>query len=102
MVAFLVIRMEMALFDLKDGFCSTSWSSPKRFCCAPGRNSDVGEHCDDWIEWGEYFAGSDDLISPIPFPTPSWDWEFSRVEFGVYIVVAVRLHFSHHDFMLYQ
>jgi chloride channel 3/4/5 len=86
--------MEMVLFDLKEGFCSTSWSSPKRFCCAPGRSSDVGEQCDDWVEWGEFFASAENVVSPIPFPVPEWEWSFGRVEISVYAAVAVRYDFD--------
>lgn len=50
----------MALFDLKEGFCTTSWGTAKRFCCAPHhrRLPDAGdgeEICGDWIEWGDFF-----------------------------------------------
>jgi chloride channel 3/4/5 len=59
-IAFLIIRAEMALFDLKEGFCTTSWGTAKRFCCAPHhrRLPDAGdgeEICGDWIEWGDFF-----------------------------------------------
>ncbi|WVO23008.1 uncharacterized protein IAS62_004352 [Cryptococcus decagattii] len=39
LIAFLIIRAEMAFFDLKEGFCSTSWGTAKRFCCAPRHQS---------------------------------------------------------------
>ncbi|GAA6035182.1 hypothetical protein JCM8097_006407 [Rhodosporidiobolus ruineniae] len=32
-IAFGVIRSEMVLFDLKEGYCTTGWTTAKRFCC---------------------------------------------------------------------
>ncbi|TFY72949.1 hypothetical protein EVG20_g64 [Dentipellis fragilis] len=32
-VAFLIVRSEQWLFDLKDGYCGSGWWKAKRFCC---------------------------------------------------------------------
>ncbi|EIW67300.1 hypothetical protein TREMEDRAFT_34025 [Tremella mesenterica DSM 1558] len=86
-IAFLIIRAEMALFDLKEGFCSTSWGTAKRFCCAPKHHRLPGsgeEDCGDWIEWGEFF-------SPEDRHGPAGNWFWGRSEFIAYGVVALGL-----------
>lgn len=83
MVAFLIIRSEMVFFDLKNGFCSSKWGSPKRFCCAPKGHSDNGnETCEDWVSWGQYFDSSE---------TDRDASFFSKPEFIVYFWVAIAL-----------
>lgn len=42
-VAFIVIRLEMALFDLKSGFCPSSLGATEK-------------RCKDWMTWSRYFA----------------------------------------------
>jgi chloride channel 3/4/5 len=107
MIAFLIIRTEMALFDLKEGFCSTAWISPKRFCCTPRNQffplsstasflslpspifggleehhlpSEV-EECPDWITWGEWIGNESEGI---------WSGlDFGVAEFGTYALIAV-------------
>ncbi|WWC90776.1 uncharacterized protein L201_005713 [Kwoniella dendrophila CBS 6074] len=89
-VAFFIIRAEMALFDLKEGFCGTSWGTAKRFCCAPRHPSEGSgnpgdeEVCGDWIEWGEYFT-------PHEKGGPEGAWIWGGPEFIAYAVVAVCL-----------
>ncbi|KAK4689513.1 hypothetical protein P7C73_g598, partial [Tremellales sp. Uapishka_1] len=86
LIAYLIIRSEMALFDLKEGFCSSSWGTAKRFCCLPhhpkSKIPDSGEEeaCGDWVEWGELFAPEDDSR-----------WIFGGPEFVSYAVVALGL-----------
>jgi len=85
MIAFLIIRAEMALFDLKEGFCSTSWGTAKRFCCAPhhrGRPGGTEEACGDWVQWGE-------LFDPKARDRPEGNWLLGGPEFGAYSMVAV-------------
>lgn len=73
-IALLIIRTEMALFDLKEGYCSTSWGSAKRFCCGvPSRQGDASAECADWVEWG--------LLSP--------DSAWQSYSFAAYFVIAV-------------
>nr|XP_019044593.1 voltage-gated chloride channel [Kwoniella bestiolae CBS 10118]OCF23523.1 voltage-gated chloride channel [Kwoniella bestiolae CBS 10118] len=88
-IAFFIIRTEMALFDLKEGFCGSSWGTAKRFCCAPRHPSaggDIGdeEECGDWIEWGEYFA-------PNERGGPEGAWVWGGPEFIAYAIVAISL-----------
>nr|XP_018261404.1 voltage-gated chloride channel [Kwoniella dejecticola CBS 10117]OBR83562.1 voltage-gated chloride channel [Kwoniella dejecticola CBS 10117] len=88
-IAFFIIRTEMALFDLKEGFCGSSWGTAKRFCCAPHHPSGGGDagdedNCGDWIEWGEFFA-------PHQKGGPQGQWIWGGPEFIAYGVVAVCL-----------
>lgn len=74
----------MALFDLKEGFCSSSWGTAKRFCCAPHHQRTGGneEVCGDWVEWGEFFA-------PREENGPKGAWIWGTPEFTAYACVAV-------------
>jgi chloride channel 3/4/5 len=83
-IAFLIIRAEMALFDLKEGFCANSWGTAKRFCCVPHheRPDGVEEVCGDWIEWGHFFA-------PGEKGGRSGHWIWGGEEFIAYGIVAV-------------
>ncbi|KAF9529368.1 clc channel [Crepidotus variabilis] len=62
LVAFLVIRGEQWLFDLKEGYCETSWLKSKRFCCPHigegeiTRRRSIEETCAAWISWSEYIG----------------------------------------------
>lgn len=66
--AFLIVRAEQSLFDLKEGRCVSSWWHARRFCS-------------DWQEWSEVFGRenperrNDDL---------SW-----AIEYVIYALVAV-------------
>ena len=76
----------MALFDLKEGFCSTSWGTARRFCCVPhhrGASGGSEELCGDWVEWGEFFT-------PWERDGPEGAWTWGTPEFVAYAVVAVR------------
>ncbi|KAK8854828.1 hypothetical protein IAR55_003567 [Kwoniella newhampshirensis] len=88
LVAFMIVRAEMALFDLKEGFCSTSWGTAKRFCCAPHHRAPTGggeeEPCGDWVEWGEFF-------DPRERGGPEGAWVWGEAEFIAYAVVALAL-----------
>jgi chloride channel 3/4/5 len=57
--AFLIVRSEQWLFDIKYGYCTTGWWKARRFCCqamleerkfAPGASS---ETCVAWVSWGD-------------------------------------------------
>jgi hypothetical protein len=74
----------MALFDLKEGFCSNSWGTAKRFCCIPhhGRLDGVEEVCGDWVEWGEFLA-------PYERGGRTGHWVWGGEEFMAYGLVAV-------------
>lgn len=68
LVAFLIIRSEQWLFDLKEGHCRTSWTKAKRFCC-PIQDDDLGtntiymgaiqETCPAWRTWAEVLGASE-------------------------------------------
>lgn len=85
-VAFLVIRTQEALFEAKEGFCSNSWGTSKRFCCAPhhGPPGSGPEVCEDWVEWGEFF-------NPDDKNGPAWDWVYGKAEFMTFITMAVSV-----------
>ncbi|KIJ49385.1 hypothetical protein M422DRAFT_27751 [Sphaerobolus stellatus SS14] len=58
-VAFLIVRAEQWLFDLKEGHCLQRWYKSKRYCCP--RPKDLvsslveGEICDAWQTWAQFF-----------------------------------------------
>ena len=100
-VAFLIVRGEQWLFDVKEGYCTTGFWRAKRFCC-PIQDDDVRaltsvvpsfltlaveEDCPAWRSWGQYFR-------PI---ADSADWlETEVIEYFTYTVIAVRTMFSVH------
>lgn len=93
-IAFMITRSEMALFDLKEGFCTTSWGTAKRFCCAPHRSGPTSpggddEVCGDWMEWGQFFGRQRER-------NPQ-EWVFGEAEFITYAIIAVSL-FNRIDF----
>lgn len=62
-VAFLIVRSELWLFDTKDGYCRNAWWKAKRFCC-PGFSGNrqfpdtMGAYmqeddCLDWRTWAD-------------------------------------------------
>ena len=59
-MAFLVLRSEQWLFDLKEGYCANNWWKAQRLCC-PVYEGGVKllhvsievETCDAWRPWGE-------------------------------------------------
>jgi chloride channel 3/4/5 len=57
-VAFLVVRGEQWLFDVKEGYCTTAWWHAQQFCCpqleeyAPSENS----LCPAWRTWSDVFV----------------------------------------------
>jgi chloride channel 3/4/5 len=79
LIAFCIIRVEGALFDLKEGFCSTNWGTSKRFCCtAHDRAPSADDTCGDWVEWGEVLN-----------PKHSETWYLGMAEFAPYGLIAV-------------
>ncbi|GMK55767.1 hypothetical protein CspeluHIS016_0208230 [Cutaneotrichosporon spelunceum] len=87
LVAFLIIRSEMAFFDLKEGYCATSWGTAKRLCCAPRHGTHPGptngdeEDCADWVNWAQVFGGNDE--AEVSF--------WAEPEFIAYFLVAVSI-----------
>ncbi|KAI9507422.1 chloride channel [Russula earlei] len=62
LTAFLIVRSEQWLFDIKYGYCATGWWKARRFCCpitsdaltfALGASTDP---CRSWLSWGEALA----------------------------------------------
>ncbi|KAI0744080.1 chloride channel [Daedaleopsis nitida] len=93
-VAFMIVRSEQWLFDIKEGHCTMGIWKAKRFCC-PVKEEDilsvrplpfltmaVEEDCPAWQTWGEYFT---------PVASRS-DWlEVEAIEYAVYTAFALAL-----------
>ena len=66
-IAFLIVRSEQWLFDIKYGYCATGWLKARRFCCpvVSGRRAfssaldGSGESCSAWVPWGDVFMGEE-------------------------------------------
>lgn len=57
--AYLVVRSEQFLFDLKEGYCATSFWKAKRFCCP----SHLRQICTDWRPWHQVLmSGNEDSV----------------------------------------
>ena len=60
--AFLIVRSEQWLFDIKYGYCKAGWWKARRFCCpnvSEIRTFALGaspETCNAWVTWGEAFT----------------------------------------------
>jgi chloride channel 3/4/5 len=60
--AFLIVRSEQWLFDIKYGYCMAGWWKARRFCCpntSEARTFALGasrENCNAWVTWGEAFT----------------------------------------------
>ncbi|KAF8521256.1 chloride channel [Hysterangium stoloniferum] len=58
-LAFMIVRSEQLLFDLKEGHCTGSWYKAKRFCCPVGPPSTLigteEDACDAWETWDKFF-----------------------------------------------
>ncbi|KAI0358560.1 hypothetical protein OH77DRAFT_1494220 [Trametes cingulata] len=94
-IAFMIVRSEQWLFDIKEGYCTTSVWKAKRFCCpvqddtvfAPRTPSFVTlsleESCPEWRTWGEVFA---------PKASTEGDlFEQEAIEYAAYTVIAISL-----------
>ena len=66
-VAFLIVRSEQWLFDIKYGYCATGWWKARRFCCPVASERSAfnsaldgsGESCGSWVPWGDAVMGTD-------------------------------------------
>lgn len=62
--AFLIVRSEQWLFDIKYGYCMAGWWKARRFCCpnvSEARTFALGaspETCNAWVTWGEAFTNT--------------------------------------------
>ncbi len=60
--AFIIVRSEQWLFDIKYGYCKAGWWRARRFCCPSAsetRTFALGsspEACKTWVTWGEAFT----------------------------------------------
>jgi chloride channel 3/4/5 len=61
-IAFVIVRSEQWLFDIKYGYCKAGWWRAHKFCCS--KASETGtfalgsspEACKTWVTWGEAFT----------------------------------------------
>ena len=92
LVAFMIVRSEQWLFDLKTGYCSDGWLKARRFCCPVIDDSAVPlphflsfhtdeDFCPAWRLWA-------DVLSPAEL---GGDWIREQfVEWSAYTTLAVR------------
>lgn len=90
-VAFLIVRSEQWLFDIKDGYCTYAWYKAKRFCCPsvydgliPPSWMSLGEDeiCTPWRTWSEVFI-------PVVKDGKWFSIEADMVEYLSYTAIAV-------------
>lgn len=96
-VAFMIVRGEQWLFDLKEGYCHDAWYKPKRFCCPitdearPLRpvflysNEDGG--CPAWRTWADKFG-------PVVDGSKWIVLESEAIEYVAYVIIAVSARFA--------
>lgn len=94
-VAYMIVRSEQWLFDIKEGYCTLGWYRARRFCCPNYDVSDSGAiypaflsltvdaACPNWRTWAQVFGPAEDGSTWINFE----DWV---VEYTVYALLAVR------------
>lgn len=95
-VAFLIVRSEQLLFDIKEGYCTQGWYKAKRFCCPHYDDIDYiprqlmpfsvseDETCSSWRMWAEVFGPAADGSKWI-------DFEDEVFEYIAYAILAVRI-----------
>ncbi|CAE6483643.1 unnamed protein product [Rhizoctonia solani] len=93
-VAFLIVRSEQWLFDIKEGYCAEGWWRAMRFCCPASidkqslritRMPTEIEVCEAWRTWAQVFSPNDDGTGPLP-GLESWS-----IEYVSYMVIALAL-----------
>ncbi|KAF8325186.1 chloride channel [Cantharellus anzutake] len=80
LTAFIIVRLEQWLFDIKEGYCTDGWWKAKRFCCQVlGENYLTSDfHCGNWSTWAERFDG----------PQPSVEaWWIEYVTYGFFALI---------------
>ncbi|KAI0684736.1 chloride channel [Cytidiella melzeri] len=89
-VAFLIVRGERWLFDLKEGYCKDSWYKSKPFCC-PVADEDSQyqlradeDSCSAWATWAEVFGPTVDGSKWLML-------ESEMVEYIAWTTVAITL-----------
>lgn len=95
-VAFMIVRSEQWLFDLKEGYCRDSWHKSKRFCCPVVEDASVPrlrplflnnfqpEACPAWRTWADAFGPVVDDSRWILF-------ESEMIEYIAYVIIAVSI-----------
>lgn len=93
-IAFLIVRSEQWLFDIKEGYCSEGWWRAMRFCCPMSVDSQSLritnmpaeiEVCEAWTTWAQVFGSKADKHG-----VESW-----VIEYISYMAIAVSaLEFS--------
>ncbi|CAE6438320.1 unnamed protein product [Rhizoctonia solani] len=93
-VAFLIIRAEQLLFDIKEGYCVEGWWRAMRFCCPASvdnqslrmtRMPTEIEVCEAWRTWAQVFGPNDDGTGSWP-GLESWS-----IEYVLYMAIALVL-----------
>ncbi|OCH93772.1 hypothetical protein OBBRIDRAFT_748976 [Obba rivulosa] len=94
--AFLIVRSEQWLFDLKDGYCHEGWWKAKRFCCPESVDGaltallplsvlPVEDPCSAWRTWSDVFG-------PLVEKSGKWtNLEADIVEYVAYTAIALTL-----------
>ncbi|KAF9519196.1 hypothetical protein BS47DRAFT_1370811 [Hydnum rufescens UP504] len=107
--AFVIVRLEQWLFDIKEGFCNDGWWKAKRFCCPvldddlsgngyanvtrlpfsvtglnPG-HSDIS--CTEWITWAEQFGQH--IKDPNKLSPKTWIIEYIVYSFFALLFVFI-------------
>jgi chloride channel 3/4/5 len=70
-IAYFVDVTENTVYDLKEGFCATTWFASKKYCC----DSDIA--CGAWQSWSQILQLSE----------PNQEW----VDFAFFVIWAVGL-----------
>ncbi|CCL98708.1 uncharacterized protein FIBRA_00712 [Fibroporia radiculosa] len=88
-VAFLIVRSEQWLFDIKEGYCREGWLMARRFCCAVKddsayRSSLPESPCPAWRTWADVFG-------PMVKEGNRMGFEAEMVEYVAYALVALSL-----------
>jgi chloride channel 3/4/5 len=92
-VAFLIVRSEQWLFDLKEGYCREAWYKSKQFCCAvidqpvhyrrlSGLLNREEDSCSAWRTWSDVFGPTVDNSKWIMF-------ESEMIEYVAWVIIAV-------------
>ena len=95
-VAFMIVRSEQWLFDIKEGYCTSGWYKAKRFCCPVYDERVASVHpsflsfterdaCSKWRLWGEVFA-------PVVDGNAWTNFWADASEYVIYILFAVCFH----------
>ncbi|KAI0633238.1 chloride channel [Trametes polyzona] len=94
-IAFMIVRGEQWLFDIKEGYCTQGLWKAKRFCCPVNDDTlfaartpvfvsmALEESCPAWRTWGEVFSPSTS--------TDGEPLEQAAVEYAMYTAIAILL-----------